>query len=203
MLDDFEEARAIFALRKRSKQSWIDEHRERLVKAADEIFSMGQIDARFSPDGGIHLAEQCGGDLDQGDAAHENSGQEARDIGYDAAAYRDDEAGSVRALFDHLFGQRFHFRQSFARFSAREEERFRFSIASRGEEGGAMQLPDVFGGNKKQCAGASGDVVAQLRDTTALYQDWIGARGCFHHVRRHTIVVPCGLSASRSNSAPR
>ena len=122
MLDDFEQARAIFALRQRTQQRGIYQHRQRLVKAADQILAGRQIHSGFSANGRIHLPQQRRGNLDQGNAAHEDCSQKARDIGDDSAAHRDHQASAVRALLNHLFGQRFHFRQSLARFAARKQE---------------------------------------------------------------------------------
>ena len=71
-------------------------------------------------------------------------------------------------------------------------------ISRGGHKCSAMELPDFLGGNKKYLAGMRGDVFAQLRKTAALYHDRIAALRCFHQVGRHTIVVPCTLSVSRS-----
>ena len=161
MLDDLEQARAIFALGQRIEHGRIDEHRQRLVEASDQVFAGHQVDAGFAADGRVHLARAAWWGL------------ESRGIPRMKIAARN-PATSVRMppptatttlersppLRDHLLGQRLHFRQAFARFAAGKEERFRFAIADCSEEGMAVKLPDVFGGNQKDLAGACWNIIA-------------------------------------------
>ena len=122
MLDDFEQAGAIFALRQRVQHGWIDDHRQRLMKAADQVLAGGQVHAGFAADGRVHLRQQRGGNLNHRNPAHEDGGQESGDVGENAAAECDDDAGAVSAARDHLLGQRLHFRQALARFAAGEKQ---------------------------------------------------------------------------------
>ena len=122
VLDDLEQARAIFALRQRVEHRRIDHHRQRLMKAADQVFAGRQIDAGFAADGRVHLRQQRGGNLNHRNAAHEDGGQESRDVGENAAAECDDDAGAVAAARHHLLGQRLHFRQALARLAAGKKQ---------------------------------------------------------------------------------
>ena len=62
------------------------------MEGSNQVFAAQQIDAGFAADGGVHLREQGGGNLDDRDAAHEDGGQKAADVAADTAAEGDDDA---------------------------------------------------------------------------------------------------------------
>ena len=84
------------------EQAGIDEHRQRLMEAADQVLADRQVDAGLAADGGVHLRQQRGGDLQHRNAAHEDGGQKSAHVGDDAAAEGDDHAGAVAARAHHF-----------------------------------------------------------------------------------------------------
>jgi hypothetical protein len=95
--DAFEEACAKFAVGESLEDVDVGEDRARVVKAADEIFSGGKVDAGFAADGGVDLGEEGGRDLDVVDTAHVDGGEEAGEVADDAASEGDEEGGAVGA----------------------------------------------------------------------------------------------------------
>ena len=63
----------------------VDVDGEGLVEAADEVFSGREIDAGLAADGGVDLGEEGAGDLDEGNSAHVDGGEEAGDVADDSA----------------------------------------------------------------------------------------------------------------------
>ncbi len=189
MFDDFEQAGAVFALRQRVQHGRIDNHRQRLMKAADQVLAGGQVHAGFAAHGSVHLRQQRGWHLNHGNAAHEDGGQESGHVGENAAAECNDDAGAVCAARDHLLRQRLHFRQALARFAAGEKQDLGFAKSRR--QRSAVQLPNVFGRNQKHLAGALRNVLAHVREPAAFHQHRVTAMRRLDEIRRHTIVVPC------------
>ena len=105
VFDDFEEASAIFARGEGAKNGGVNENGVRLVEGTEEVFAALEVDAGFAADGGVHLSEESGGDLNDGDAAHEDGGEKAADVSADAAAEGDDNARTVCATGEHLVGE--------------------------------------------------------------------------------------------------
>ena len=66
--DGFHEAGAELAGGQGAEEGGVGEDGERLVKAADEVFAGGEIDAGLAANRGVDLSEEGGGDLDEGDA---------------------------------------------------------------------------------------------------------------------------------------
>ena len=86
VFDHFEKPGAILARRKRAQRLRIGQHHLRLVKRANQIFPLGQIDAGFAANRAIHLRDQCGGNVHDADAAQITSGDETGDVSHHAAA---------------------------------------------------------------------------------------------------------------------
>jgi hypothetical protein len=63
-------------------------------------------------------------------------------------------------------------------------------MAQRSRQTLAVQLPDVFGRNQKNLAATLGNVLANLRQATALYQYRIAAMRRLDEIGRHKTVVP-------------
>ncbi len=194
MLDDLEQTRPVFAFGQSIENRRIDNDRQRLVKAADQVLPGCEIYAGLSTHGRVHLRQQSGRHLNHRNAAHKNGGQESRDVRKNAAAECNDNAGSIAAARHHLLGQRLHFGQALARFAARKKQNLGFAQRSRQRR--AVQFPNVFGRDQKNLAGALGDVVAHVREAAALNQHRVAAMWRLDEIGRHTIVVPCGYRKS-------
>ena len=94
----------------------------RVVEAADEIFSCGEVDAGFAADGGVDLGEESGGDLHVADAAHVDGGEEAGDVADDAATEGEEERVAVGACGGELVGEGFDAGEALVGFAAGKEE---------------------------------------------------------------------------------
>ena len=79
-LDDFVEAGAVLARGQGPEDVGIDQDRQGLVKAADQVLAGDQIHAGLAAYRGVHLSQQRGGDLNHGNAAHEDRRQESGDV---------------------------------------------------------------------------------------------------------------------------
>ncbi len=108
-------------------------------------------------------ASKRGGDLDDGNAPHEDGGEEAGDVVDDAAAEGDHDAGAVAAAPHHLLGQDFDLRQSLPFLAAGEEEDFESVSGQTLFQRAAVQRPDVLGGDHKEFPRPLGKVVAGAR----------------------------------------
>ena len=117
------------------------------METAQQVLAGDQIHAGLASHRRVHLGQQRGGDLDHRNAAHEDGGEKSGQVAHDAAAEGDDHAGPVAAGLDHLFGQRFHLRQAFARLASGEEKHVRFARRKRRLQRVSVQLPDVRGGD--------------------------------------------------------
>ena len=62
-----------------------------VVEGADEVFARGKVDAGLATDGGVDLGEEGAGDLDVGDSAHVDGGEEAGDVADDSATEGQEE----------------------------------------------------------------------------------------------------------------
>ena len=94
----------------------------RMVEAADEIFSGGEVDAGLAADGGVDLGEEGGGDLHVADAAHVDGGEEAGDVADDAAAEGEEERVAVGSGAGELLGEGFDAGEALVALAAGEEE---------------------------------------------------------------------------------
>ena len=123
-LDDFVEAGAVLAVGQGVEHGRVDEDGERLVEAADQVLAADEVHAGLAADRGVHLGEQGGRDLEHGNAAHEDGGQEAGHVVDDAAAESDHHARAVGAALHHLLGKLLHGRQALLVFAAGKGEEF-------------------------------------------------------------------------------
>ena len=99
MLDDLGEAAAKFAVRKSAQQFRIGEDEARRIERADEVFPFGEINSRLATNGTIHLGDERGRHVYQGDATQINGGDEPGDVSDDSAADCNKERFAVRARF--------------------------------------------------------------------------------------------------------
>ena len=100
VFDDFRHACGKFARRQGGEGGGINQHRLRLMEGADEVFALRVVHPGFAADGGIHLRQQGGRDLQAGDAALVAGSGKACNVANDAAAKGDDEAVAVIACFN-------------------------------------------------------------------------------------------------------
>ncbi len=156
VFDDFEEAGAVFARGEGAEDCGVDEDGVGLVEGAKEVFAALEVDAGFAADGGVDLSEEGGGDLDDGDASHEDGREEAADVAADASAEGDDDAGAVRAPGEHLVGEGFEDAEAFVGFAAGEVKDFEPG------EGFGVEGVDVGGGDDKDLAGVGGQEIADF-----------------------------------------
>lgn len=156
VFDDFEEASAVFAGGERVEDGGVDEDGVGLVEGAEEVLAALEVDAGFAADGGVDLGKESGGDLDDGDAAHEDGGEEAADVAADAAAEGDEDAGSVCAAGEHLVGEGFENAEAFVGFAAGEVEDFETGEVIR------VEGVDVRGGYDEDLAGTGGQEFANF-----------------------------------------
>ena len=122
-----------------------------MVEAADEVFAGGEIDAGFAADGAIDLGEEGGGDLDEGDAAHVDGGEEAGDVADDAAppkamrrASRSAPCWASCSASDSTAARRLCFSPD-----GQKEDGGGLSFRKRGSDLFAPELPDVGGGDEE------------------------------------------------------
>src|SRR6185369_1358759 len=69
-----------FSRRQRAQRVGVNQDQPRLMKSADKILPLGQVDGGLSADGGIDLCEQSRGRLNELDAAQINRGRKAGQI---------------------------------------------------------------------------------------------------------------------------
>ena len=121
-LDGLLQSGAEFAWREGAEEVGVDEDSLRMVEAADEIFSGGEVDAGLAADGGVDLSEEGGGDLHVADAAHVDGGEEAGDVADDSAAEGDEEGVAVGSGEGELLGEGFDAGEALVALAAGEEE---------------------------------------------------------------------------------
>ena len=100
VFDNFCHAGGEFARWQAGEGGGINQHRLRLMEGADEVFALRVVHPGFAADGGIHLRQQGGRDLQAGDAALVAGSGKACNVANDAAAEGDDEAVAVIARFN-------------------------------------------------------------------------------------------------------
>ena len=204
--DDFVEAGAVFAFGKRGENGGIDENGQGLVEGADEIFAGNEVGAGFTADGSVHLGEEGGGDLDDGDAAHEDGGEEAAEVGDNAAAEGDDQAGPVGALFGHGFGELLDVGHAFVGFAAGEEQNVERAGSDGGGEALGVERPDVLRGDDEEFAVAGGQKIRKAGDGASFHHCGVGALRSGNLKLGHLLIVafatgsfkPCRISGRRS-----
>ncbi len=94
VLDDLGHAGGEFLRGQRGERVEIGNDEARLVERADEILTLGQVDAGLAADGAVDHGEERGGNLDEGDTAQVARGDEAGEVAHHAAAETDDRAGA-------------------------------------------------------------------------------------------------------------
>ena len=70
---------------------------QRLVEGADQVLAARGVDAGLAADAGIHLGQQGGRDLHEGQAAQRGGGGEAGEVADHAAAERDHRRAALDA----------------------------------------------------------------------------------------------------------
>jgi len=144
--DGFLQACVEFGGGKSAEKIYVGEDSLRMVEAADEIFSCGEIDSGFSADGGVDLRQERRRDLDVADAPHVNGSEEAGDVAEDSATEGEEERVAVGSGVGELVGEGFDVGEAFVAFAAREKKNGRgFFVVfwKRCEEGFRPESPDL------------------------------------------------------------
>src|SRR6185369_5505882 len=100
VLDDLAQPAQVLPLRQGVQGGDVDQDRARLVEGADQVFSLGMVDAGLSTYAGVDLGQKRGGNLDEGDAAQVTGGGKAGHVADHAAAQRHDEGAAVQGGVD-------------------------------------------------------------------------------------------------------
>ena len=190
-LDDFVEARVEFALREGGEDGGVDQDSERLVEGSDEILACGEVRSGFATNGGVDLSEERGGNLNNRDAPHVDGGEETAKVVDDAATEGDDEAGAVGTTIGHLLGEGFDMRHPLVFFRTGEKESGVVVGTEGGLKMGAVQFPDVGGGNDEDFSGAGREKLGEARDSTSFNYDGVGSLGGRDLVLGH--LFHCGI----------
>ena len=123
-------------------------------------------------------------------ASHKAGGEEARDVGDDAASEADHDARPVRAVLKHLVRKRFHGTEALAGFPTGKEER---DVAEVGKCL-TMAVPDIFCGDDKDLARALRNVFGNAGEAASFDNCGIAGRRSFDgedgHKSRCTMRVP-------------
>ena len=94
----------------------------RVVEAADEVLAGAEVDAGFAADRRVDLGREGGRDLDIGDSAHVDGGEEAGNIADNSATEGDEECVAVSAGVGELLEEGFDGAKALVGFAGMEEE---------------------------------------------------------------------------------
>ena len=85
------------------------EHRGRRPECADQVLTLGGVDAGLTAHGGVHHAQQGGRNVDNAHTAQPGCRHETGNVGDGAAAHRHDRVGAGEVvLAEHLPAERRH-----------------------------------------------------------------------------------------------
>ncbi len=98
VLDHLGQAGAVFPCVHAGQQEGVDQHRLWLMEGADQVFAGGGVHPGLATHRAVDHGQKAGGYLDEANAAHPASGDEAGQIAGDAATQGDDHAGTVDAV---------------------------------------------------------------------------------------------------------
>ena len=118
------------------KRVGIGEHGRGLMKRANEILAAGMIDAGLAADRRVHLGEQRGWHLHEGDAALVTGRGEASHVADHAAAQRDDAGIARETVGDQDVEHARDVRERLVRLAVGQRH---LDAASRRERGGELR----------------------------------------------------------------
>ena len=121
-LQAFDEAGAQLALRKSGQEIDVGDDCGGMVEGSDEIFAFGKIDAGFAADGRVNLCQKRGGNLNETNAAHVDSGQKSADIADDAAAEGDEQRAAIGTGGSKLAAEFFQAGKNLESFAGRQKQ---------------------------------------------------------------------------------
>ena len=149
------------------------------MEGADQVLPMARVDPRLAADGGIHLGEQRGRNLDEAHAAPNTRRREAGEIADDAAAERHDEIAALQPCREDRVANRLEHRIGFRCLAGLHRDR-RMADLCRVEaraQGVEVMAGDIVVGDDR--AGRSrrdpGDRVAGPRQQSGADQDVVAA----------------------------
>ena len=181
--NDFIQSRAILPLRQCCQNRRINQHHQRLMKTPGEILAHSQIHTGLSADRCVYLRQQGRRNLNDRNPAHENRRQKSSHIRNNAAAKRNQKAGTVRAAFHHLNGQILNVRHPLVVFATRKKQRCKRHITQSQAQFIALQFPNVAGSHHKNPATTRGKKLLQPRDHTPLNERGISS------LRRRNLIL--------------
>ncbi len=94
------------------------------MKTSDQVFAAAKIDACFAAGCRIYLGQERRRNLQDGNAAHEDSREEAAHIRYDPTAETNYNTGPVSAPLRHLFREPLEVGQPLVTFATFEPKNF-------------------------------------------------------------------------------
>ena len=112
--DDLRHAGGQLPPGQRTQAIGVRQHQGGLVKAADEVLPLRQVQTGFAAHAAVHLGQQGGGHLDQRDAPQDSPGQKARQVSGNAAAQGHDAVRPGEAVSQHPAAQGLIHRQALA-----------------------------------------------------------------------------------------
>ena len=108
-LDDLTHAGQQLVLRQGAQGADLAEHGGGRPERADQVLTLGGVDASLAAHGSVHHAEQGGRNVDDAHAAQPGCRDEAGNVGNGAAAHGDDRVGAGEVvLTEHLPAERRH-----------------------------------------------------------------------------------------------
>ena len=97
-----------------------------MVKGADQIFTLREVNGNFSADGGINLSEKRSRNLYQFDSAQETGCCKSGEVADHATAQCDDEVTAGNFCLKHRFVDLRKRLKTFGRFTVRQDKRMTF-----------------------------------------------------------------------------
>ncbi|MBI2563107.1 MAG: hypothetical protein HYW08_12110 [candidate division NC10 bacterium] len=97
VLDHLGQAGAELPLRKRPQGQDVRHHQVRLVERAHQVLPLRQVHPRLAPHAAVHLGQQRGGEIDEGDPAVESRRHEPGEVPDDSPAQADQYGASIQA----------------------------------------------------------------------------------------------------------
>jgi hypothetical protein len=183
-------SRAVFALGQRRQQIRIGQHRQRLMKRADQILPARQVRPRLAAHGRVHLRQQRRRNLNHRDAAHEDGCQKPPEIVHHAAAERDHDRTAVSPRRHHLLRHRLNRRQALSLLAPREEDEMEITRAQRRTHPLPVVPPHRLLRHHEDLPGARRNKLPEAAQATSFHNGFIALRRRDDGKGRHTFVVP-------------
>ena len=167
-----------FGRRQRHENIAVDVHATGLIKGADQILALRDIDPGLATHRAVHLGQKGGGNLDKRDAPHVDGGQKTGDISGHPASQGDERVLTVQTELGELACQIGNRGQVLACLASGKGDELRGNTCrgQGGHEPAAQKLPDIgIRHNHIPLGyGALLDIRADLRQDAVFDHDVIG-----------------------------